>query len=188
MRIVLSLLISAGIVVGLSLFMQSRSDQSAPPDLLTRAVEDVLALEVTATFSADPDSAEPDPFAPNFGAPEEGGDSSGPRRVPIAVEVAGKQRRYELSDVEAGIPAVIEPLEGLEMGSDEMSGRNELVIEANPPEDVISQAHAVRVRILRDGQPIAEWTFWTERYAPLTEAFELTLIDPLARFADESAH
>jgi hypothetical protein len=52
-------------------------------------------------------------------------------------------------------------------------GRNEVFVQANPPEAALSRTHAVRLRVLRDGEPVAERTFWTEPGTPLSERFSL---------------
>ena len=71
--------------------------------------------------------------------------------------------------VSAGDPLRIDPLPGA------VVGRNELFLEAAPPIEQGNRAHAVRVRILRDGVTFAEKTFWSEPGSQLLADFSFTI-------------
>jgi hypothetical protein len=63
--------------------------------------------------------------------------------------------------ISAGAPVVVEHVSGI------VAGANEFFVEAQPGDDALGAAHALRVRVLRDGNPIAEQTLWSEPGLPV---------------------
>jgi hypothetical protein len=65
-------------------------------------------------------------------------------------------------EIAAGETLVVDPLPPV------LEGRNEVYIEAAPPGEEALQAHALRVRVLRGAQTIADETLWSEAGAALS--------------------
>ena len=124
----------------------------------------VFAVEVTASFSA-----EPDPFALDTGKAKPAG---------LVVRVNGVEA-IRAANVRPGEALRAEPVKAV------LEGKNELFIEASPPQDQINRSHAIRVRILRDGEPVAERTFWSEPGTPIATAFPLEVPATAAPAKDE---
>jgi hypothetical protein len=74
--------------------------------------------------------------------------------------------------LEAITPLRIEPLLGL------VEGTNEIYLEASPPIEQVGKSQAVRVQILRDGQTVAEQTFWSAPGGKVADTlrFELGIV------------
>lgn len=157
MRVLLALAVWIVTLGGVGLFV--RSYQPAGPAVALaarRPAAGVYALELTTSFSA-----QRDPFTL---APEDS-DTQPPA---VLVKLAGQELLRRTEDLPAG-QAVVVPAPGL------VVGENEFYLEARPPIDQSHQAHALRVRILRDGQPVAEKTFWSQPPLPLIATFPLDI-------------
>lgn len=161
MRPLLALLISVVILGGLSWFLTQREIpvQAALTEHIAEA-EGKFSVEVTATFDAK--GKRSDEFA-----------VSTEPSAPLSIRVAGQPART-IDNVVAGKPIVIENLQGL------IVGENELLIEANPlpVEDNALRAYAVRVRVLRDGETMSDTTLWTRPGLPLSERIRVQIPAP----------
>lgn len=160
MRILLALCIVVVIMGGTALFMAhgparagSASLNATAPGPLETARNVDYALEITPTFDLAPD-----PFALNTGQEKPAG---------LTVSRDG-QVILSLDQGEAGLPVLIEPLEGL------APGMNEFLIIASPPADQ-ARAQALRARLLRNGLPLLERTFWSENGEPVTGVFQVDI-------------
>lgn len=143
------------ILGGLSLFMSRREMVSAEAAIETVPAAGKFSVDVTLSFTA----AAVDPFAV---ATEAGG------RAPLLkVRLNGQELLNAASAPPAGEPILIDDAAGVVVGT------NEFLIEADPPLAEANRAHAVRLRVLRDGRPIAEKTAWSEPGARLVARFEL---------------
>lgn len=83
-------------------------------------------------------------------------DSFGLDGTSLVFHQQGKDLLKREGLVPAGEPLQIETL------PDVVVGKNAFYFSTTPKESEQSAAKAVRVRIFRDGQPIAEQTFWSE--------------------------
>jgi hypothetical protein len=156
MRLVVAAVVWMAMVGGLALFMNHRVAVAPAQRLDLREAAGVFRLEVTPSFEA-----QPDPFAL---VTEEGG-----RPAALRVLLNGAEVVRLDETVAGGGAVVVEPVPGL------TEGRNEFFVEANPPVEHADKSHAVRVRLSRDGKPLADQTFWSEPGIRLTASFETNL-------------
>ena len=129
---------------GLNLYMnrlEARKSVLAPVPSQAESSAD-YALEITTTFNV-----EPDPFALRTD------NSSKPAALLVRI---GEKVLADISEAEAGIPVRIAPVPGM------LAGVNEFFVEANMPLEMTGRNLALRLRLLRDGLPAAEKTFWSE--------------------------
>ncbi|KAF0246339.1 MAG: hypothetical protein FD180_827 [Planctomycetota bacterium] len=149
-------LLTAGIWIvfaGSVALFTSRRDARGPVESYARGpARGIFAVEVTASFAA-----EPDPFALDTGKEKAAG---------LVVRVNGVEA-IRAATVRPGEALRAEPVKAV------LVGKNELFIEAYPPQDQLNRSHAIRVRVLRDGEPVAEKTFWSEPGTPVAVAFAL---------------
>ena len=144
MRITLALIIWLSFVGGLAFYMQHRDAAAlrSKPQVDMQIVEGSYALEITTTFAA-----EPDPFALRREGEEE--------LAALLVRLGNKEILRINDRLEAGTPIRLEPMLGL------VEGTNEIYLEASPPLEEAGKSHAIRVHVQRDGQSIADQTFWS---------------------------
>jgi hypothetical protein len=166
MRVLLAAACWVAIVGGVAVFQASRAARGPARKYAAHTAAGIFAVEVVASFDSVPD-----PFALTAG---------GQKAAAIAVRVNGVEALRKVDGVRAGEALRAEPVPGV------VVGRNELFLEANPPQDLISRTHALRVRVLRDGRPVAERTFWTDPGTPLAAAFPLDV--PAATGPEEDRH
>ncbi len=142
MRPLLALLIAAlivGVVQGYMWFQAS-----LPRPELQRvepaAAAGTFSLEITLTFDAQPDAFEP---------------------TSLVVLHAGRELLRRDDRVPAG--------EGVKIEIAELPvALNEFFVTASAGDEATPAARAVRVRVLRDGAPIAEQTLWSEPGEPVS--------------------
>ena len=168
MRIALALLIWIVFVGGLGFYMHHRdvSALTSRPDVETQAAKGHYAMEITTTFAV-----EPDPFALKLDSEE--------KQPALLVRLVDQEILRVNDRLEAGTPIRLEPLSGL------VEGLNEIYLEASPPLEQTGKSHAVRVKILRDGQTVAEETFWSQPGGKVADTMGFEL---LASQAMESDH
>lgn len=153
-RIGLVILLWAVMVGGFGQYMARRVPAAqAGPAALARS-EAVYRLEVTPTFAA-----EADPFALQTGNGEED--------VVLRVLLNGVEVLRRGQGIPAGQPVSVDRAPGV------LAGANEFYLEASPPVSAGGQAHAVRVRLFRDGIPVADHTLWSEAGGRIAGAFTL---------------
>jgi len=149
MRILLAILIWAAFVGGTALYLQRRASVVKGLKEFVRAkAAGVYAVEITATFLVEPDVFSLDKFS-------------------LLLKLDGKPLLERKDRVEPGAALRIEPVPGI------VAGENEFYFEANPLDDQLNQAHAVRVRIFRDGASIAEHSLWSDPGTKLATTFRL---------------
>jgi hypothetical protein len=155
MRPFLAVIIWVVFIGGLGAYMQHREAATAPKAQVQRHAEGAFSLEITPTFAL-----ETDPFALQSG---------GVAPAVLSVRVNGNEV-VRLTDPRQGQAAIrVEPVPGL------VEGNNEFYVEANPPAGEASTAHAARMRIYRDGLPVADRVLWADAGARIAEAFQLTV-------------
>ncbi len=140
MRPILALLVATTILGGLRLYMELRPTRTATfaqePETLAAGR---FALEITLSFAAGPD-----PFALDLDqAPS------------LLVLFRGAELLRVSEPVDAGIPVRREDLPQI------AAGANEFFVRATPQDPDPRTARAVRLRLLRDEQPIAEQSLWS---------------------------
>ena len=111
---------------------------------------------VTTSFAV-----EPDPFALQSDA--------GEKPHALLVKLNGREILKRTESFPGGTPVQTDHVEGI------VEGLNELYVEANPPLDQAGRSHAVRVRVLRDGRPVLERSFWSEPGARIATTFALSV-------------
>ena len=158
MRILAVIAIWVAIIGGVSLYMNTRPE-------ITRAIAVVpqgigagepFRLEATPTFTA-----EADPFA----LEGETGETA------FVVWLNGREVLKASEESRAGIPVVLEPVDGL------IEGVNELYVEASPPVGFGGESYGVRLRLLNSGVAVAEETFWSEDGSRVTGVLRVDLAE-----------
>ncbi len=172
LRPLLALLLAGLILGGMQLYTTLRPAPQRS-EIAVRFAEGRFTLEVTLTFDAGPD-----PFAfETENAPA------------LLVTFEGRELLRRTEPVPAGETVRIESIEGIVSGSGRR-GRNEFFVEAVPQDSAGGLSRAVRLRLLRDEQPIAEHSLWSDPGEPVrgTLVFELTEAEGGAAPAEEHAH
>jgi len=154
MRLILTAVIWLVVLGGLNLFTGIRHQRATGEGPVFAEAEGAFTLEVSASFGG-----EKDPFALNIGEEE----SHALRILLLGEEV------FAGSEFKANELFVIEDVEGL------IEGRNEFFIEASPPSGAYNQVHALRLRVLRDGVPVDQYTLWSEPGERIAGACEIDL-------------
>ncbi len=165
MRPLIAALVVIVILGGLQLYMTMRVWYGpAQAEVLDLRASGTFSVEVTTTFDV---TSEPDPFAAN---PNE----------TTAISLTLRDRELLDADVPimAGMPVVVSPVEGIVVGADAFRGRNELLLTAVVPPGEIDRQHAVRVRLLRDDETIADETFWADTGDKIVGRVQATIVDP----------
>jgi hypothetical protein len=141
MRPFLALIISAGILLGVHSYLRFaqslRGQHHADAASESVAASGKYSAEITLTFDAQADE-----FALE------------PTSLVLKKQNQVLLQRAEL--VPAGTPLVVENIAGI------VEGENEFYFACVPKEDGRAIARAVRIRILRDGVPVADKTLWAE--------------------------
>ena len=164
MRIVWVILIWLAVIGGLKLYMSQRRQAAPLQTLQFKKAKEHYSLHIAVTFAV-----EPDPFALQT---EEAQSAAA-----LLLRLKGKDILRVTDRLEAGKVIVVEPVPDL------VIGRNEFYLEANPPLDQADRAHAVRIRIHRDKEPISEQTLWSTPGVRLARTFSLEIAE--AGQADE---
>ncbi|MBE7462319.1 MAG: hypothetical protein HS116_02390 [Planctomycetes bacterium] len=164
MRLALVAAIWAILVGGVHGYLHLRTDARPAPDARFERAEAAgrYELEVTASFSWRAEDAAPDPFALKAAT------SAAP---PLAFKLDGQDLPVWSQPLEAGQPVRTAPLPGVK------TGIVEFLVRAAPPPDEAQRRHALRLRLLRDGEALDERTFWTEPGLGLTATFAVR-VDP----------
>ena len=159
MRFVTVIVIWVVFLGGVIWFMDARAVVRAPEPASIALSESKLncRLEITPTFEA-----KKDPFALDVGG--EGGGSKA-----LEVRMSGGVVFESGDEMEAGRPIVVEDLPNL------VAGINEFLLQASPPVEDSDKAHGVRMRLICDGTPLADETFWAESGERVTGAFRVDL-------------
>jgi hypothetical protein len=149
-RPALALLVSLAIlgsVGGYLKFARYAHERNAAPGAETNArAEGTFNVEVMLSFDAGVDSAfSLDPA----------------KSTAVRVRFRGSELLRVDQPVTAGTTLRVEDVEGI------VSGANEFFIEAQPANQGFGAAHAARVRIFRNGHPIADSTLWSEPGLPV---------------------
>ncbi len=158
-RVILAATLSLVILGGMNLFMRHR-ERAADTDVVAREATQAVgkfSLDVTLSFSP----AASDPFAVATDEAE--------KKPALLVQLNGREVLRVADAVPAGDLIAREDVSGI------VEGENEVLVEADPPLEDANRAHAVRVRVLRDGQPIAEQTSWSEPGARLIARMRLNV-------------
>lgn len=169
-------LLAAALVVGVlgvvKLYMQFvASVPFGVYDTAERPAEGVFAVELTLTFDAGSDGFLLDETSP------------------VVVDFRGRNLMEGRGPFRAGQPIIVSPVEGVVQSRDGRGGKNSFAVRIVPQPserdafaldaDGASRpiSHAVRLRILRDGVPVAEQTLWSEPGQPVQGVLTLT-VDP----------
>jgi hypothetical protein len=168
MRIFVAVIVWVIFIGGLSLYMKHRgfADYSANDLFEFQRVEKVYALEVTPSFIL-----ESDPFA-------------------LAMDIQNSSPallirlgEHELLNISAPLTTAetykIEPLHSL------IVGQNEIYVEATPPTNHFSTYNALRIRILKNGYPVAEQTLWSPPGTKVAGTFQFILETDDNDFSEE---
>ncbi len=161
MRIFYVVLIWVLLVGGVALYMDARATAAPLQEFIREEAQGRFILEITPTFSA-----EPDPF---------GLDLDGSGKTALLLQLDGKEILKRSDTLTAGEVIRLDPVPGLKIGV------NEFFLEANPPSELSSRSHAVRVRILkvyREGdppEPVGEYSVWSDPDMSVTTTFELKI-------------
>lgn len=169
MRPLLAVLVNVAVFGGMALYI-SLQEEPAPQQAAPEQAEAAgsFALEIVTTFGA-----EPDPF-------DLPGDNE--NAAALVVNFRGQEILRWTERIAAGEPVRVEPLEGIKVGE------NEFFITAKPPLDQSNRAHAIRVRILKDGAPLVEKTIWSEPGHPVAGIVELPIASKHVDEKDKHGH
>jgi hypothetical protein len=158
MRPLLALALTLGIfaAVGGYLRFAEHTQRRAPASQEHEAAVAAGAfdVEITLTFDAGADAAfSLDPT----------------QATALRVEFRGRELLRREQPVAAGTPLHLEKVKGITPGA------NEFFIEAQPANQSLGVAHAVRVRVLRDSNPIADQTLWSDPGLPVRGAVSVEI-------------
>jgi hypothetical protein len=140
MRPLLTLILVGVILGGMQVYMTFRPQpeaSSTPAELLASGV---FQLEITLTFAAGAD-----PFALDV--------SDAPS---LLVSFRGQDLLRVSQEIEAGETVRVDQIDGV------VTGANEFFVQASPRDQQATAARAIRVRVLQDGNPVAEESLWAE--------------------------
>lgn len=143
----------------LSLYMHEREvalPQVSRETGTQKSSEGSFGLDVTLSYAAEPDS---------FGVRPEKNE----KPTTLSVRVNGQEILRRTDEVPAGIPVSIKPVKGL------AKGVNELYVESSLPSGQGDQRHAMRVRVFREGEELADRTFWSEPFMNMSATFSIDL-------------
>jgi hypothetical protein len=140
MRPLLAFAVVIVILGGLQLYMTFRPQARREAARAEVQAAGQFAVEITLTFDAGPDE-----FALDV--------SDAPS---LFVQLRGHDLLRRSDPIEAGSQINVESVDGIVVGA------NEFFVQATPQDTTANVARAVRVRILRDGQPLADDTLWAE--------------------------
>lgn len=143
MRFILTILIWVIIVGGLWSYSKKRMEAEA--NIVRRVpeiaqVEEMYSLRVTPTFSI-----EPDPFALQTDDSASAG---------IELRLNGTEIRIESDSMQRGKAWVLEKVDGLAVGN------NEIYVQASPPIAESDLEHGVRVQLVKAGVAAVDDTIW----------------------------
>lgn len=158
MRFIFSALIWLVLIGGLSLYLGQRDaviGPTDPPKAQPAPAQAGYALEITPTFGAAAD-----PFALQ--------DNNQPPST-LLVRLAGHEIYRGGEPLARGESLRIDPVQGL------AAGANELYLEASPSLEEAHLAHALRIRVLREGVPVLDRTLWSEAGAKVAGTILFTL-------------
>jgi hypothetical protein len=151
MRPLLALLLSLAIFGAVAGYLQfARAVQRRTAAETVHAAESVaegkFSLEATLSFDAGADTAfSLDPT----------------KSMAVRVQFRGRELLKIDEPVAAGTPLRMDEVEGI------VPGPNEFYLEAHPANQGLPLAHAARMRVFRDGHPIADETLWSEPGLPV---------------------
>lgn len=155
-RIATVLLLWVVVFGGLHLYLkrlESERPSAAPPPRQAQAAAS-FALELTTTFSL-----ESDPFALQT--------DNARKPAALLVRIGQHEISTGISEVEAGVPVRIAPVQGV------TPGMNEFFVEAFMPLESSGKNLAMRLRLIRDEIPLAEKTFWSEGENRIAGVFQV---------------
>jgi hypothetical protein len=145
-RLIAAAAISCVILGGLALFMERRESRASQgADVAPRAAAGDFSVDVTLSVTVDDSAKQP----------------------LVIVRLNGKELLSATEAPPAGELLKVDHVPGM------AAGKNEFLVEADPPLAEANRAHAVRLRVLRDGQPIVEQTSWSEPGSRLVARFVL---------------
>lgn len=169
MRPLLAIAVWVILVGGLSWYMQTRQEVAAVQSFQPTALETRLTLEITPSFAM-----EPDPFALQVDERD--------RAVALLVRLNGRDVLKKTEKLTDGSRIVVDDIQGL------VEGRSEFYVEAYPLLSEASQSHAVRIRVKREGQTIAERTLWSEPGSRIAATFSLEIRSNRPSQDDDHGH
>ncbi|MCA9264538.1 MAG: hypothetical protein KDA60_11840 [Planctomycetales bacterium] len=145
----------AGLILGgLQLYMVTRPQAKLEIRNLTENwATGQFEVEVTLTFDAGADP---------FGLEATDAPS-------LLVMLQGRELLRRTDTVAAGIPLLIRQVDSV------ADGNNRFYIQAIPQDTEMARSVAARVRVLRDGQTVADQTLWSEPGLPVDGEIEVHL-------------
>jgi hypothetical protein len=168
LRLLAAAVISLLILGGLSLFIAGR-EGPAYGDVVERTnAKAAGAFSVDVTLSFSPTASDPFAVVEKQATP----------RPAVVLKLNGREILSVDKEIPAGELITANDVAGV------VVGRNEFLVEADPPLDVANRAHAIRVRVQRDGKTVAEKTTWSE---PGTRLVSRMLLDVPAEKQAEAA-
>ena len=169
MRPLLAIAVWVVLIGGLSWYMQTRQEVRAVAGFQPTALETKLTLEVTPSFAV-----RPDPFALQT--------DEGDKAVALLIRLNGRDVLKKSEKLAGGSQIKVDDVQGL------VEGRNEFYVEANPPLNEASQSHAVRIRVKRENETLAERTLWSEPGSRIAATFSLEVKPTEPVQDDEHGH
>ena len=116
-------------------------ERSLPPPMVVSTVQQSAAgkfsVDVTLTFDAAADEFALEPLS-------------------VVIELQGQELFRSREPVPADRPIVLEDVPRV------VEGRNSFFLKVTPADSDFNSERAVRVRVLRDGEPVSEQTLWSE--------------------------
>ncbi len=154
MRPILALMISTVILGSVWTYLKSQSPRAtSKAEPVLQPVEGQFDVEITLTFAAGPDAyALRETDAPS-----------------LIVEHLGHAILNRTDQIAAGASVLVEGVPHIERG------KNSFFVRCTPREPDAEMARALRMRVLRDGIPVADSTLWSAPGAPCEGIVEVDI-------------
>jgi hypothetical protein len=140
MRPLLAFLVVGSILGGLQLYMTYRPQPRREPLQAEVTAAGRFDVELTLTFDAGPDAFALDPTS----------------AAALLVQLRGHDVLRRTDRIAAGTHVVVKSVAGIVVGA------NEFYVQATPQDTTSPVARALRVRVLRNGNPLSQQTLWSE--------------------------
>lgn len=154
MRPMLAVLISATILGSVWLYLRSESRRTITPAMSPLQVAaGQFDLDITLSFDAGPDR-----FALDAA-----------QTPSLIVEHLGEAILKRTDMISAGTPVRVEAVPQIQ------PGKNSFFVRCTPSESETPVARALRIRVWRDGTPVADSTLWSAPGAPCEGVVEVEI-------------
>jgi hypothetical protein len=153
MRPLLTVVIAVLVFGSVKGYMLFQDSLPKPPVIQTfaRQAEGSFSVEIVLTFDAAADAFSLEPTS-------------------ALVQFHGEDLLRSQEPLPAGAPIVIEDVANV------VAGKNSFYVKISAADDSFNSQHAVRLRVMRDGQPLAEHTIWSRPGEPVEGVIDVDVL------------